>query len=122
MSSSYLKRSVRRAVTLVEVIFSIGVVLIGLLGLLSILPLAGKRAQDSISLSVAPVIANNVQAELLASKYLSDDRLGAITFGAIDPSSVGESNPDLLGGPSFPETFPLGYYQQAVAGLDPSCW
>ncbi|MAI74512.1 MAG: hypothetical protein CMM01_26945 [Rhodopirellula sp.] len=119
MSSSYLKRSVRKAVTLVEVIFSIGVVLIGLLGLLSILPLAGKRAQDSISLSVAPVIANNVQAELLASKYLSDDRLGAITFGAIDPSSVGESNPDLLGGPSFPETFPLGYYQQAVAGLDP---
>ena len=102
MSKPYLKRSVRKAVTLVEVIFSIGVVLIGLLGLLSILPLAGKRAQDSISLSVAPVIANNVQAQLLANKFLADDRLGAITFGSIDPSAVGESNPDLQGGPEFP--------------------
>ena len=119
MSKSYLKQSVRKAVTLVEVIFSIGVVLIGLLGLLSILPLAGKRAQDSISLSVAPVIANNVQAKLLASKYLSDDRLGAITFGAIAPSSVGEANPDPQGGPEFPATFPLGYYDQVIAGLNP---
>ena len=119
MSKSYLKRSVRSAVTLVEVIFSIGVVLIGLLGLLSILPLAGKRAQDAISLSVAPVSANNVQAQLLANKFLADDRLGAITFGAIDPSAVGESNPDLQGGPEFPATFPLNYYQQVLQGIDP---
>jgi len=119
MNISYLKRSVRRAVTLVEVIFSIGVVLTGLLGLLSILPLAGKRAQDSISLSVAPVIANNVRAELLANKFLSENRLGAITFGAIDPSTVGEDTPDLQGGPEFPGTFPLGYYQQVLSGIDP---
>lgn len=118
MSNSYLRRSVRNAVTLVEVIFSIGVVLIGLLGLLSILPLAGKRAQDSVSLSVAPVIANNVQTELLANKFLSERRLGAITFGAIDPSSVGESNPDLQGGPEFPATFPVEYYRQVISGLN----
>ena len=119
MRKSDLKQTVRRAVTLVEVIFSIGVVLIGLLGLLSILPLAGKRAQDSISLSVAPVIANNVQTQLLANHFLSDDRLGAITFGAIDPQAVGETNPDLQGGPEFPATFPLNYYQQVLPGIDP---
>ena len=123
MKYSYVKQSVRKsirnAVTLVEVLFSIGVVLIGLLGLLSILPLAGKRAQDSISLSVAPVIANNVQSQLLANKFLAQDRLGAITFGAIDPADVGESNPDLQGGPEFPATFPLGYYEQVLSGIDP---
>ncbi len=45
----------RRAVTLVEVIFSIGVVLIGLVGVASILPLAGNRAQESMNMSAGAV-------------------------------------------------------------------
>ena len=65
------KQRLRRAVTLVEVIFAIGVILIGLLGLLSILPLAGKRSQDSISLSTGPQIANRVLAELKSNRFLS---------------------------------------------------
>ena len=117
MSNSYLKRSVRNAVTLVEVIFSIGVVLIGLLGLLSILPLAGKRAQDSISLSVAPVIANNVQAELLASKYLSNDRLGAITFAPVHGVQLPPPAPEYT--VQFPSKFPITYYKTTLSPNTP---
>ncbi len=73
------RKGLRNAVTLIEVIFSIGVILIGLLGLLSILPLAGKRAQDSVGLSVAPVLASNVQAELNAEKFFNSNRLRSIT-------------------------------------------
>ncbi|KAA1257756.1 hypothetical protein LF1_02460 [Rubripirellula obstinata] len=68
----------RMAVTLVEVIFAMGVVLIGLLGLLSILPLAGQRAQESVSLSVASVIGEQVVGELQSRHYLADGRLKPI--------------------------------------------
>ena len=75
MISPNIKQRIRRAVTLVEVIFAIGVILIGLLGLLSILPLAGKRAQDSVSLSTGPQIANRVLAELKSHRFYSNFRL-----------------------------------------------
>ena len=75
MISSKFKQRIRRAVTLVEVIFAIGVILIGLLGLLSILPLAGKRSQDSVSLSTGPQIANRVLAELKSNRFYSRGRL-----------------------------------------------
>ncbi len=65
----------RRAVTLIEVIFSIGVVLVGLLGLLSILPLAGQRAQDSISLSVGPAVGIQVISQLESRRYLGNGQL-----------------------------------------------
>ncbi len=77
------KNIARRAVTLVEVIFSIGVILIGLLGLLSILPLAGRRAQDSIALSIAPSVASNAQATLFAEKFLNEGRLKAISAAGV---------------------------------------
>ena len=54
------KRQVRRAVTLVEVIFAVGVVLVGLLGVMSILPLAGRRAEDSINLNVGAAMAESI--------------------------------------------------------------
>ncbi len=73
-----MQQRIRRAVTLVEVIFAIGVILIGLLGLLSILPLAGKRSQDSVSLSTGPQIANRVLAELKSNKFLSTNSLVAL--------------------------------------------
>jgi type II secretory pathway pseudopilin PulG len=68
----------RAAVTLVEVIFAMGVVLIGLLGLLSILPLAGQRAQESISLSVGNNVGQQAFDELLLQNYLSSGRLKPI--------------------------------------------
>ena len=75
MISPKIQQRIRRAVTLVEVIFAIGVILIGMLGLLSILPLAGKRSQDSISLSTGPQIANRVLAELKSNRFLSRNLL-----------------------------------------------
>lgn len=81
------KQRLRRAVTLVEVIFAIGVILIGLLGLLSILPLAGKRSQDSVSLSTGPQIANRVLAELKSNRFLSRDALQALNT-AIDVNTT----------------------------------
>ena len=119
MSLILMKQRVRYAVTLVEVIFAIGVILIGLLGLLSILPLAGKRAQDAISLSVGPIIAANVEAELRSQKFLGNKRLAAITFGTIPP--LAEPNPATPGGPmpEFPKAFPEGYYQDTLEYTSP---
>lgn len=78
MSRQVTKRTLRQAVTLIEVVFSIGVVLIGLLGLLSVLPLAGRRAQDAISLSVGPKFGEQVVSELQSKRYLTSGRLRPI--------------------------------------------
>ena len=78
MSQSFehrIVRQCRRAVTLVEVIFSIGVILIGLLGLMSILPLAGRRAQDSISLNTGSALSDSILDQLLSQRFLSTGRL-----------------------------------------------
>ena len=73
--SQHLRHNARRAVTLVEVLFAIGVIMIGLLGLLSILPLAGKRAKDSVALSTSANYAESIFAKLKAEKYFSSNRL-----------------------------------------------
>jgi len=65
----------RPGVTLVEVIFSMGVILIGLLGVMSILPLAGERARDAVGLGIAPTIGDNIMEEMLAQRWLSSGRL-----------------------------------------------
>lgn len=65
----------RSGVSLVEVIFSIGVILIGLLGVMSILPLAGNRAQDSVSLSVGSAYGDSVFQSLASERLLSNRRL-----------------------------------------------
>lgn len=74
----------RTGVSLVEVIFSIGVILIGLLGVMSILPLAGNRAQDSVSLSVGSAIADGFFQRLKSERYLSTRRFVAVD--EVDPS------------------------------------
>ena len=63
----------RIGVTLVEVIFAIGVVLIGVVGLASVLPIAARRAQDAIDLNEASALASAVFDELKAK--------GALQFG-----------------------------------------
>ena len=69
---SATRPSLTKGVTLVEVIFAIGVVLIGLLGLLSILPLAGQRGRDAISLSVGAEYGDRVMTELTSRDWLSN--------------------------------------------------
>ena len=75
----------RRAVTLLEVVFSMGVILIGLLGLLSILPLAGRRAEQSVSLSVGTAIGEQMVNELEARRYLADGRLRPVRHDRLNP-------------------------------------
>ncbi|MCC9655859.1 type IV pilus modification PilV family protein [Rhodopirellula halodulae] len=65
----------RAAVTLVEVLFAIGVVMIGLLGLLSVMPLAGRRAQDAVSLSVGAEMADSITKDVLIRKWLGNGDL-----------------------------------------------
>jgi len=72
----YLKK---QGVTLIEVMFSIGVVLIGLLGLLSLMPLAGKRSQDAISLAAAAAIGDSVMNELLSRRPIGNGLLSDMT-------------------------------------------
>jgi len=65
----------RGGISLIEVTFAIGVILIGMVGLTSILPLAGRRAQDSLDFDTATAISNTVSGEILARKIIRDSAL-----------------------------------------------
>ncbi|MEM9646413.1 MAG: hypothetical protein AAF989_15585, partial [Planctomycetota bacterium] len=67
-----------QGVTLVEVLFSIGVILIGLVGLLSLLPLAGYQAQDAISMNAGVAISNAARERAQDRRYHFGGRLVAI--------------------------------------------
>lgn len=88
-----IKYSHRLGVTLVEVIFSIGVILIGLLGLLSILPLAGHRSQDAISLNVGASMGDSVANEVLARGLINESNLKSVDGNAIERTLAGSSTP-----------------------------
>ena len=96
-----IEKRARNAVTLVEVIFSIGVILIGLLGLLSILPLAGRRAQDTLSLNIGSAISDSILAQLESRNSLSHDELLALDGTAVS----GAATPSFLIDPLFASTF-----------------
>ncbi|MDA9857961.1 hypothetical protein N9D23_07555 [Rubripirellula sp.] len=97
--NGHLRRFARRAVTLIEVVFAIGVILIGLLGLLSILPLAGRRAQDAIDLNVGSVMGEQVLKDLQSRRYLSSGRLKRLREDTSDLTLTNiatlTANPDL---------------------------
>lgn len=73
----------RLGVSLVEVIFAMGVVLIGLLGVMSILPLAGNRAKDAVGLTVGSAMSDNVLREMMSQRWLSSNRLVAFTDAGV---------------------------------------
>jgi hypothetical protein len=76
----------RAGVTIVEVLFAMFVVLFGLVGLVVLLPLAGRRASDSYVLTQSNAAMQNLATEMMASKDLqptgergwwyADDRSG----------------------------------------------
>ncbi len=66
--------SSHRGVTLVEVAFSMGIILIGLVGLISIVPIAGRQAKDAVSLNNATALATAGFAEFQARNYLQSGR------------------------------------------------
>ncbi len=94
ISTNFIRR---RGVTLLEVIFSIGVVLIGLVGVASILPLAGRRAQDSISMSVGSAMSDAIFQELQARGYLAQ----SLYFEVAGNTTVNRGNVDALTPGSF---------------------
>ncbi|QDT09469.1 hypothetical protein [Planctomycetes bacterium K23_9] len=94
-----MKYRMRRAVTLIEVIFSVGVVLVGLLGLLSVLPLAGRRADDSISLNSGAALAESVFDELVAHKFMSNGQLRRFDYTTV--TSAVDSNSSFIIDPMF---------------------
>ncbi|WP_442511203.1 type IV pilus modification PilV family protein [Novipirellula sp. SH528] len=81
-----IKNTTRLGVTLVEVIFAIGVILIGLLGLLSILPLAGHRSQDAISMNVGAALGDSVANDVMARGWITESNL--VNLDAPTPTTV----------------------------------
>jgi Tfp pilus assembly protein PilV len=65
--------------TLIEVIFATGVVLIGLVGLASILPLAGRRAQDALDFDTGAMIAVATSKEIQAREFINRNDLVSVS-------------------------------------------
>lgn len=145
MSHTLLTRTkcgIRRAVTLVEVIFAIGVVLIGLVGLMSILPLAGRRADDALSLNASAQLAETAMDELMVKKFLSNGRLRTFNYRTPTPSissadsfvidpmfcsifeategNVTDSNPAVIAGIGYDQKLFPYYKERHNPYLDPS--
>lgn len=62
-------------ITLVEVIFSIGVMLVGLVGLVAIIPVAGQQSADSISATAGSNLALSTIENLQDRRFLSNGRV-----------------------------------------------
>lgn len=82
---SSIKRS---ALTLVEVLFSIGVIMIGLLGLLSVMPLAGRRAQDAVSLSVGAEMSDSIAKQVRIRRWLGNGNLSNMPLTGVASETV----------------------------------
>ncbi len=65
-------------ITLIEVVFAIGVILIGLVGLTSILPLAGHRAQDSLDFDTGAAMTDAVGSEVEARGILHEPSVATL--------------------------------------------
>lgn len=83
----------KNGVSLIEVIFAIGVILIGLLGLMSVLPLAGNRAQSAVGLNTASAVADSVYGKLISGNYLNAEHLLIPQPDALETFPVGPSGP-----------------------------
>ena len=97
-------QSPKYGVTLVEVLFAIGVILVGLVGLASVLPIAGRRAQDSVDLNEASAFATATLDELTAQGTLQPNTLVTRLDRAIGGFSVG-ATPTLSNVPPLPNAF-----------------
>jgi len=78
-------RTCRDGVTIIEVLFAIGVILIGLLGVLAVIPIAGRDAGEAIRLDAANRIAAGIADELQARDLAS---LDGLVYVDNDPSQA----------------------------------
>ncbi|WP_164103373.1 type IV pilus modification PilV family protein [Candidatus Laterigemmans baculatus] len=86
----------RHGVTFIEVLFAIGLVLVGMVGLISVIPVASHQAQDTISLNAGAALATTAHGELQARNYLNPanwvmvgDTGGTPSVSAFPTSSAG---------------------------------
>ncbi|WP_413430960.1 type IV pilus modification PilV family protein [Crateriforma spongiae] len=119
----------RHGVTLVEVAFAMGIILIGLVGLVSILPIAGRQAKDAVSLNNATSLANAALAEFQARNYgqpgrwvLQPDfaKLGSMVPEYSDGGqrfAILENTPTFLNDLMHPD-----YQRRPGRGQDPTLW
>lgn len=124
-------RTIRHGVTLLEVIFSIGIILIGLVGLMSVLPLAGSRARDSVALNTGTALADAAFDRLVAGGYINPSILIRMNAPGtpvslyesicIDPVAAAThyNNPLSFAGGYLPFAFPH-FQPNYTPGRDPS--
>lgn len=63
---SHQTRLARRGVSVIEVLFAMGVAVIGLLGIASLIPMSAKNASDSLQMSEAAALSNDWYSEFTA--------------------------------------------------------
>lgn len=82
--------SVRRlGVTLIEVVFSIGIILVGLVGLIAILPIAGRQARDTVGLNYGSALAASAYSQFESRGFADDSSWIIVT----DTSRSASDNP-----------------------------
>ena len=64
--TSNVSRHARHGISVIEVLFAMGVAVIGLLGIASLIPLAGKNAADSMQMSEAQALSMDWYSEFSA--------------------------------------------------------
>lgn len=77
-------KSAASGVTVIEVLFSMGVILIGLLGVVALIPVAGRDAREAVRLDAAFRLADAVASELRARELRS---LEGLVYLDIDPAN-----------------------------------
>ncbi|WP_417732943.1 type IV pilus modification PilV family protein [Rosistilla oblonga] len=86
----------RNGATIIEVIFAIGVLLFGLLGIASMIPVAGRMARSSMNLDRSTTLASRVATQFEAFGFNSTSRWQALddsgasgSFAPVSAGSVG---------------------------------
>lgn len=89
----------RCGISVIEVLFAMGVAVIGLLGIASLIPLSGKNAADSLQMSEAAALSNDWYSEFTArGLHVSGNWIMFRDFGA----TTGSLNFDKQLGASLP--------------------
>lgn len=96
MQRRYARSNTRAGVTLVEVMFAMGTLLIGLLGIASIIPVAASFARHTMDLDRGGAITAQRVAELVAGESFKRDQLlfsqevsGGLTIGPVPDGQTG---------------------------------
>ncbi len=106
----------RTGITLIEVTFAMGVILIGMVGLTAILPLAGGRAQDALDFDTAAAMSDSVLKEVASRGLLQQPALATDQpIATLDGTAIESS-----GGLIVPFCFDPVFAAGPLLGLTPA--